>query len=152
MLPTFLIFRSLGWIDTLLPLWVPAFFASAFNVFMLRQFFRAVPMELDDASKIDGCSYFRTYWQIMLPQIGPALAVITIWTFMGAWNSFMGPLIYVNSPEKMPLAYALSSQMRIGVYDCLYVALAENAQCEVVSAKQRLVNTFLGGSFPFSSL
>ena len=107
MLPTFLIFRSLGWVDTLLPLWVPAFFASAFNVFMLRQFFMGIPAEFDDAAKIDGCTYFRTFWQIMLPQIKPALAVISIWTFMGAWNSFMGPLIYLNSPEKMPLAYAL---------------------------------------------
>ena len=107
LLPQFLIFRSLGWIDTLYPLWVPAFFASAFNVFLLRQFFKGIPMELEDASKIDGCSYLRTFWSIMLPQIKPALAVIFIWTFMGAWNNFMGPLIYVNSPENMPLSYAL---------------------------------------------
>jgi multiple sugar transport system permease protein len=107
LLPQFLIFRSLGWIDTLYPLWVPAFFASAFNVFLLRQFFRGIPMELEDASKIDGCSYLRAFWSIMLPQIKPALAVIFIWTFMGAWNNFMGPLIYINSPENMPLSYAL---------------------------------------------
>lgn len=107
MLPTFLIFRSLGWIDTLLPLWVPAFFASAFNVFLLRQFFMQIPMELEDAAKIDGCTYLRTYWQVMMPQIKPALAVIAIWTFMGAWNNFMGPLIYVSSPERMPIAYAI---------------------------------------------
>jgi multiple sugar transport system permease protein len=107
LLPQFLIFRSLGWIDTLYPLWVPAFFASAFNVFLLRQFFMQIPMELEDASKIDGASYPRTFWSVMLPQIKPALAVIAIWTFMGAWNNFMGPLIYVNSPEQMPLSYAL---------------------------------------------
>lgn len=107
MLPQFLIFRSLGWIDTLYPLWVPAFFASAFNVFLLRQFFMQIPMELEDAAKIDGASYLRTFWQVMLPQVKPALAVIAIWTFMGAWNNFMGPLIYINSPENMPLSYAL---------------------------------------------
>ena len=107
MLPTFLIFRSLGWIDTLLPIWVPTFFAGAFNVFLLRQFFRTIPMELEDAAKIDGCGYLRTYWQVMLPMIKPALAAISIWTFMGAWNNFMGPLIYVSSPENMPVAYAI---------------------------------------------
>jgi multiple sugar transport system permease protein len=107
MLPQFLIFRTLGWVDTLYPLWVPAFFASAFNVFLLRQFFLQIPMELEDASKIDGASYLKTFWSVMLPQIKPALAVIAIWTFMGAWNNFMGPLIYINSPENMPLSYAL---------------------------------------------
>lgn len=107
LLPQFLIFRTLGWIDTLYPLWVPMFFASAFNVFLLRQFFKGIPMELEDAAKIDGCSYLRAFWSIMLPQIKPALAVIAIWTCLGAWNNFMGPLIYINSPENMPLSYAL---------------------------------------------
>jgi multiple sugar transport system permease protein len=107
MLPTFLIFRGIGWVDTLYPLWVPTFFGGAFNVFLLRQFFLTIPMELEDAAKIDGASYTRTYWQVMMPQIKPALAVISIWTFMGAWGNFMGPLIYVSTPEKMPIAYAL---------------------------------------------
>ena len=108
LMPRFLIFRWLGWIDTLYPLWIPAFFASAFNVFLLRQFLMQIPMELEDAAKIDGCGYLRTFWGIMLPQIKPALAVIAIWQFMGSWNDFMGPLIYVSSPENMPLSYALS--------------------------------------------
>lgn len=107
MLPVFVIFRALGWVDTLRPLWVPAFFGSAFNIFLLRQFFLTIPTDLEDAAKIDGCSYFGIYWRIMLPLIKPALAAVTIWTFMGAWNNFMGPLIYISSPEKMPLAYAL---------------------------------------------
>ena len=107
LMPQFLLFRSLGWIDTLYPLWVPAFFASAFNVFLLRQFFSQVPTELEDAGKIDGAGVLRSYWTIMLPQIRPALAVVAIWTFMGAWNNFMGPLLYVNTPENMPLSYAL---------------------------------------------
>jgi multiple sugar transport system permease protein len=107
LMPQFLIFRWFGWIDTLMPLWVPAFFGSAFNIFLLRQFFMQIPMELEDAAKIDGCSYPRTFWNIMLPQIKPALAVIAIWTFLGAWNNFMGPLIYVSSPDNMTLSYAL---------------------------------------------
>lgn len=107
MMPRFLIFRGLGWIDTLLPLWVPAFFASAFNVFLLRQFFSTIPMELEEAARIDGCNYFQTFWRVMLPQVKPALAAIAIWTFMGAWNDFLGPLIYVMSPENLPLSYAL---------------------------------------------
>ncbi len=108
MLPQFLIFRSLGWIDTLKPLWVPAFFASAFNIFLLRQFFMQIPMELEDAAKIDGCTYLRTFWKVMIPQIKPALAVIGIWTFMGTWGDIMGPLIYISSPEHMPITYALA--------------------------------------------
>lgn len=107
LMPQFLLFRSLGWIDTLLPLWVPAFFASAFNVFLLRQFFSQVPVELEEAGKLDGAGVLRTFWTIMLPQIKPALAVVAIWTFMGSWNNFMGPLLYVNTPENMPLSYAL---------------------------------------------
>ncbi len=97
----------MGWIDSLKPLWVPTFFGSAFSIFLLRQFFMTIPMDLEDAAKIDGCSYFGIYLRIMLPLIKPALAAITIMTFMGAWNNFMGPLIYVNSPMRMPLAYAL---------------------------------------------
>ena len=107
MLPVFLIFRTLGWVDTLRPLWIGAFFGGAFNVFLLRQFFLTIPNELEDAAKIDGCSFFGIYWRIMLPLIKPALAALTIMSFMGAWNNFMGPLIYISSPEKMPLAYAL---------------------------------------------
>lgn len=107
LLPQFLIFRGLGWVDTMLPLWVPTFFAGAFNVFLLRQFFSSIPMELEEAARIDGASYFATFWRVMLPQVKPAMAVIAIWTFMGAWNNFMGPLVYLSSPEKMPVAYAL---------------------------------------------
>ena len=107
MMPQFLIFRSLGWIDTLKPLWVPAFFGSAFNIFLLRQFFMSIPAELEDAAKIDGCGPFTTYWRVMLPQVKPALATVAIGGVMGSWNNFQGPLIYLSSPEKMTLAYAL---------------------------------------------
>ncbi len=107
LLPTFLIFRSLGWVDTLLPLWVPAFLGSAFNVFLLRQFFLTVPVEFEDAAKIDGCGPLQTFWFVMVPQIKHALITVAVWTFIGAWGNFVGPLIYINSPEKMTLSYAL---------------------------------------------
>lgn len=107
LMPQFLIFRSLGWVDTLKPLWVPAFFGSAFNIFMLRQFFLTIPNELEDAAKIDGCGPFGVYWRVMLPQVKPALAAIAIMAVMGAWNNFQGPLIYLSSAEHMPLAYGL---------------------------------------------
>jgi multiple sugar transport system permease protein len=107
MMPRFLIFRSLGWIDSLKPLWVPSFFASAFNVFLLRQFFMGIPKELEEAARIDGCSYLGTYWRIMMPMIKPSLAAVTIMTFLGAWKDFLNPLIYISSPEKMPLSYVL---------------------------------------------
>lgn len=107
LIPVFLIFRALNWVDTLQPLWIGSFFAVPFNVFLLRQFFLTIPTELEDAAKIDGCSYLRIYWSVMLPLIKPALAALTIFAFMGSWNNFLGPLIYISSPEKMTLAYAL---------------------------------------------
>ncbi|MCC6443298.1 MAG: carbohydrate ABC transporter permease [Armatimonadetes bacterium] len=107
MIPVFLIFKGLGWVDTLQPLWVGNLFAGAFNVFLLRQFFLTIPTELEDAAKIDGCGFFTIYWRIMLPLIKPALAALTIMQFMGSWNDFMGPLIYISSIEKMTGSYAL---------------------------------------------
>ncbi len=111
MMPIFLIFREIGWIDSLRPLWFPAFLGStarsAFYIFLMRQFFLTIPNDLEDAARIDGCSFFGIFWRIMLPLIKPALAAVTIMTFMEAWNDFMGPLIYVSSPLRMPLSYAL---------------------------------------------
>lgn len=107
MMPRFLIFRQLHWVDTLLPLWVPSFFASAFNVFLLRQFFMGIPQELEDAATIDGCNPLGAWWRVMLPQVRPALAAVTVMTFLGTWKDFLGPLIYISSPDKMPISYVL---------------------------------------------
>ncbi|MGA2605420.1 MAG: ABC transporter permease subunit [Verrucomicrobiia bacterium] len=107
MIPYFLIVRSLGWYNTLYPLWVGSFFASAFNVFLLRQFLKGIPRDLEDAAKIDGCGFWRVYWHIMLPLIKPTLAAIAIFTFMGTWNEFMGPLIYLQDQRLYPLALGL---------------------------------------------
>ncbi len=113
MIPQFLIIRQLGWYDTLLPLWVPSLGANAFYVFLLYQFMKGIPVDLEDAARIDGCGIFRIYWSVILPLLRPSLAAIGIFTFMGSWNDFMGPLIYINDQRLFPLSlglYALSAQ------------------------------------------
>ncbi len=105
---TYLIFKNLGWLDTYNPLIVPAYFGNAFYIFMLRQFYMTLPLELDDAAKIDGCGYFGIYANIILPLSKPALATVAIFSFFDTWNSFQGPLIYINSMEKYTLPVGLS--------------------------------------------
>ena len=107
MVPVFLIVRKLHWYNTLTPLWLPSFFGSAFFIFLLRQFFMTIPRDLEDAAKIDGCSYFGLYWRIMLPLVRPALAAVAIFQFLGSWNDFMGPLIYINDLRLTPLSLGL---------------------------------------------
>jgi len=109
MIPVFVLFKSLGLVDSLWPLIIPSFFASPFYVFMFRQFFSQIPEELIEAAKIDGCSNARIYWQFMLPLSGPVIAIVAIYTFLGSWNDFLGPLIYLNSPTNRTLALALNS-------------------------------------------
>jgi ABC-type glycerol-3-phosphate transport system permease component len=110
MVPQFVIFSRLGWMDTILPLTVPFFFGGgAFNIFLFRQFFRSLPSELSDAARIDGCSEFDIYWRIMLPLSGPALITVAIFTFLFSWNDFIGPLLYLTSPEKITVAIGLAT-------------------------------------------
>jgi multiple sugar transport system permease protein len=109
MVPTFSLFRWLGWVGTFRPLWVPAFFGSAFSIFLLRQFFRSIPMELSEAAKIDGASEFRTFFSIIVPLARPALTVVAIFTFMGAWNDFLGPLIYLVDQNTFTLSLGLQA-------------------------------------------
>lgn len=108
MIPRFLIYRELGWVNTLLPLTVWNFFGSAFFIFLLRQFFLTIPMEMGESARIDGCGYFRVYTSIYLPMSKPALATVAIFTFMDNWNDFVTPLIYLNSTEKWTLTLGLS--------------------------------------------
>jgi len=109
MIPMFLLFRSLGWIDTLLPLIVPAWFGTPFFIFMFRQFFSQVPESLLEAARMDGASHLQIYARIMLPLSGPVIAIVAIYTFMFTWNDFMSPLIYLNSPENRTLALELNA-------------------------------------------
>jgi ABC-type glycerol-3-phosphate transport system permease component len=107
LIPVFLLFRGLGWIDTFLPLTVPAFFANAFNVFLLRQFYRSIPPELEEATRIDGGGALTIWWHIMLPLSAPALATVAIFGFIGTWNDFLYPLIFLSTPAKFTIQLAL---------------------------------------------
>jgi len=107
-IPSYILFHALGWLGTFKPLIIPAWFGGgAFNIFLMRQFFTSVPVDLVDAARIDGASRLRTWWKIMLPLSKPALTAITVFTIQGVWNDFFGPLIYLNRQDKMTLALAL---------------------------------------------
>lgn len=108
LIPVFVIMKFLGWINTHYALIVPAFFGSVFGTFLLRQFFLGLPNDLEDAARIDGCSPFGIYWRIMLPLAKPSLATLAIFTFMGTWNDFMRPLIYLSDMDKMTLPVGLA--------------------------------------------
>lgn len=107
MIPFFLIIKSLGWYNTLKPLWIISFFGNAFNIFLLRQFMKGIPRDLEDAAKIDGCNFLHIYWYVIMPLIRPTLACIAIFTFMAVWNDFMGPLIYLADQRLYPLSLGL---------------------------------------------
>jgi ABC-type glycerol-3-phosphate transport system permease component len=107
-IPTFTIMRQLGWLDTHYPLFVPAFFGSAFNVFLLRQAYRSIPQDLFDAATVDGAGFFRIYWQIFLPLGMAALVTVAIFAFLGSWNDLFSPLIYLSTQEKMTVALGLA--------------------------------------------
>ncbi len=108
MIPSFLLFNLLGWYGTYLPLWVGSFFGSAFYIFITRQYMRSFPRDLDDAARIDGCSFLGTYWRIILPLSAPVITVMAVFTFQDVWNDFSGPLIYLNDSSKFTLAIALN--------------------------------------------
>lgn len=107
LIPTFIIFRNLGWVGTPHPLTWPAFTGNAFYIFLLRQFFLTIPRELSAAAKIDGASEFQIYWRIILPLARAALAAVALFTFMANWNDFLGPLIYLSDKSQFTLAIGL---------------------------------------------
>ncbi|MHB0857652.1 MAG: carbohydrate ABC transporter permease [Anaerolineae bacterium] len=103
LIPMYILFSRIGWINSHNPLIVPAFFGSAFGIFLLRQFFLTLPQELFDAATVDGADPVRQYWQISLPLAKPALMTLALFQFVGSWADLMGPLIYLNSRDKMTL-------------------------------------------------
>ena len=109
MIPQFLLFQKLGWYGTYLPLIVPSFTGSAFFIFMIRQYMRTFPRELDDAAKIDGCGYFGIFRHVILPLSGPVLAVVVVFMFLGSWGDLLGPLIYLNSTDQFTIAIGLAN-------------------------------------------
>lgn len=109
MVPVFVIFARLGWVDTFLPLVVPHFFGSAFYIFLMRQFFLTIPHEMSEAARIDGCSEWDIYRRIILPLSKPVLATVGLFAFLGAWNDYLGPLIYLADERKYTLSLGLAS-------------------------------------------
>lgn len=107
-IPTYVIFREIQWLDTLAPLIVPHLFGSAFAIFLLRQFFLTLPRELDEAATIDGANSLQVLWHVLLPLIRPALATVVVFTFVSLWTDFFSPFVYINSPEWMTLQVGLA--------------------------------------------
>jgi ABC-type glycerol-3-phosphate transport system permease component len=107
LIPQYLIFKQLGWLDSLLPLVVPQWFGSAFYIFLLRQFFMTIPRELDEAALVDGATRFDIFWRVLLPLCRPILITVFALSFVAHWNEFFGPLIYLNSQKNMVVAVAL---------------------------------------------
>ena len=107
MVPVYLVWKRLGLVNTLFPLWLGNLFGSSFYIFMLRQFFLGIPKDLIEAARVDGASYYRIYWQVMLPLVRPALLTVAIFEFQAKWNDFMGPLIYIQNPDLMTLPLGL---------------------------------------------
>jgi len=107
LIPQFVIWKELGWIDTFVPLILPNFFGGPFMTFLLRQFFMSIPPELDDAARIDGCSSWGIFWRIIIPLSRPALMAVTVFTFNNAWNEFLSPLIYLHSKTNYTIALGL---------------------------------------------
>jgi multiple sugar transport system permease protein len=109
LIPMYVIFQKIGWVDTLLPLIVPQFFANAYDVFFLRQFFMTIPLEMDDAARIDGANPIQTFLYVIIPQARPAIVAVAILHFIWAWNDFYEPLIYLHSREKWTVAVGLQT-------------------------------------------
>jgi ABC-type glycerol-3-phosphate transport system permease component len=108
LIPQFVLFRELGWINTLLPLIVPAFFGGTpFYIFLLRQFFKGIPTDLEDAAKLDGAGFFRIWWTVAMPLAKPALATVAILSILHHWNDFLGPLVYLHTQDNWTLALGI---------------------------------------------
>ena len=108
LIPQFLLFYQIGWYGTYYPLWVPTFAGNAFFIFLMRQYMRSIPIELDEAARVDGAGYWTIYWRIIMPLCVPVLTVAAVFQFMWTWNDFFGPLIYLDDPEKFTVALALA--------------------------------------------
>ena len=108
LVPTYIAFNKLGWINSILPLVVPAFFGVPFYIFLLRQFYLSIPKEIEESGRIDGAGPFRIWWDLMLPLTKPAIATVAVFTFFATYNDFFGPLIYLNDESKQTIAVGLS--------------------------------------------
>jgi multiple sugar transport system permease protein len=108
MIPLYIGFKSIGWVNSILPLVVPAFFGSPFYIFLLRQYFLTIPIDLEDAGRVDGASTLQVIWHIIWPSVRPAVATVAVFTFQAAWNDFLPPLIYLHDQSKYTISLGLS--------------------------------------------
>ena len=106
-IPRFVLFNQLGWMGTFLPLTVPHFFGGGFNIFLVMQFIRGIPKDMDEAAVIDGCNWYKIFLRIVLPLIVPTLVTVVVLTFINSWGDFMGSLLYLNKPSRYTVALAL---------------------------------------------
>jgi ABC-type glycerol-3-phosphate transport system permease component len=109
LIPLYLIFSKLGWVNSFKPLIIPNYLGSAFFIFLLRQFFLNIPLDLSDAARMDGARELQIYWRIVMPLAKPALVTVALFTFLGTWNDFLGPLIYLTDGSKYTLAVGLAA-------------------------------------------
>jgi multiple sugar transport system permease protein len=125
MIPQFLMFFHIGWYGSYLPLIVPAFFGNAFFIFLIRQYMRTIPRDLENAARIDGCNHFQVFWHIVLPLCKPVLAVCVVFVFLGEWNDLLGPLIYLDNNEKFTVAIGMANLVTSG-FPALNLLMAAN--------------------------
>jgi len=146
-IPQYILFRSFGWINTYFPLIVPRFLAhDAFFVFLMVQFIRGIPRELDQAARIDGCGHFGIYSRIIMPLTMPALATTAAFTFITTWNDFFGPLIYLTTPENMTIAVGLQLfRDQSGTDYALLMAASVAAVCPIIVLFFLAQKTFIQG-------
>ena len=146
MVPMFVVFAKIGWVDSFLPLFVPAFFGNAFFIFLLRQFFMTIPHELTDAARVDGCSEFGIYWKIIMPLAKPALATVGLFAFMNTWNDYVGPLIYLSDASKYTLSIGLASfSSQYGSYPGMLMAVTAVMTIPIIILFFLAQRTFIQG-------
>jgi multiple sugar transport system permease protein len=146
MIPLYLFFDKIGWINSYLPLIVPAFFGNAFMIFLLVQFFRTIPEEMCDAARVDGANEWQIFTQIVLPLSKPVLATITVFTFLGTWNDFLGPLLYLTDPKLYTMALGLQAfQGRHNVAWNLLMAASVTFTLPIIIAFFFAQRTFIEG-------
>ncbi|MFC4600902.1 carbohydrate ABC transporter permease [Cohnella hongkongensis] len=133
MIPTFVIFSKIGWVDTFIPLILPHFFAGAFNVFLFRQFFRSLPKDLDEAATVDGATLFGIYWRIIMPLSKPVIGIVAINTFRYSWNDFLHPLIYLNDTKLWTITLGLRAfQQEFNIDWNLLMAASATAMIPII--------------------
>ena len=140
LIPLFLIFKRLGWINTFLPLIVPEFFGNPFFIFLVRQFYRTIPMDISDAARLDGCSELGIWWRIMIPLSKPVLAAVVIFAFQRVWNDFLAPLIYLNKTEMKTLSVGLQASASVKPAESTATGIAIDSRSIATTTLQQYFN------------